>query len=81
MQAGELYVVFSVRDRPALDKTSCISVEKNDSCVSWKDSVLEIEIQDPTKAELLVGTFRKEVREEVEENVQFLICCCFQEDR
>lgn len=57
-KASELYVVFSVKGRAEKEKTGVIATHK-EVCTSWKDSVLEIEIPNPTKAELSVKVFSK----------------------
>ena len=49
-----MYVVFSVSGRAEKEKTAVIVAQKDEACVSWKDSIIEIEIPDPTKAEVLV---------------------------
>lgn len=49
-----MYVVFSVKGRPDKEKTDIISAQADGFTFCWQDRVIEIEIPDPTRAELQV---------------------------
>ena len=49
-----MYVVFSVKGRTNKEETDLISAQADGLGFCWQDRVIEIEIPDPTRAELQV---------------------------
>ena len=55
LQANELYVVFSVRGQAGKAKTSVLAHDSE--TYMWADEVLNLQVQEPSDAELEVGYY------------------------